>query len=86
MSCKGHSDSMPLPEVASLAHGVPSKSGTLNTAHVLLRRDADYGTAGTMLIPGTRLAVSNDKVGVIYVLNLDKLGGFQARAQGQPQG
>ena len=60
--------------------------GALNTVHVLLRRDADYGTAGTMLIPGTRLAVSNDKSGVIYLLNLDKLGGFQARSHDSASG
>ena len=49
--------------------------------YVLLRRDADYGTAGTLLIPSTRLGVCNDKNGVIYLLDLDKLGGFQARAR-----
>lgn len=44
------------------------------------RRDADYGTTGTTLIPGTRLGVANDKIGQVYLLNLDKLGGYQARA------
>ncbi len=78
---------MPLPNAISVAHGVPSQVQAFEpTARVLLRRDADYGTAGTLLIPGTRLGVSNDKNGVIYVLDLDKLGGFQARVQGQPQG
>ena len=38
-----------------------------------------------MLIPGTQLGVSNDKNGVIYLLDLDKLGGFQARAQVHPE-
>ena len=46
---------------------------------MLPRRDADYGTAGTLIVPGTRLGISNDKDGGVYVINLDKMGGFQAR-------
>ncbi len=48
---------------------------------MLLRGDRDYGTAGTLLIPGTRLGICNDKNGQVYVLNLDNLGGYQARAE-----
>ena len=45
------------------------------------RGDRDYGTTGTLLIPGTRLGVCNDKNGQIYLLDLDNLGGYQARAE-----
>ena len=46
----------------------------------MLREDGDFGTTNTLLIPSTRLGVCNDKDGVIYVLNLDNLGGYQACA------
>ena len=52
-----------------------------NAMDVLLRGDRDYGTAGTLLIPDKRLGVCNDKNGQVYLLNLDNLGGYQARAE-----
>ncbi len=56
-------------------------SGAFYAVDVLLRGDRDYGTAGTLLIPGKRLGICNDKNGQVYLLNLDNLGGYQARAE-----
>jgi hypothetical protein len=38
--------------------------------------DLDLGTAGLMLIPGTSLAISGGKAGVLYVVNRDNMGGL----------
>ena len=66
---------------ASPVHGVTTP-GLRSRRRAVPRGDRDYGTAGTLLIPGTRLGVCNDKNGEVYLLNLDKLGGYQARAEG----
>jgi hypothetical protein len=38
--------------------------------------DMDFGSSGIMLIPGTKLIVSDDKEGKLYVMNAENLGGF----------
>ncbi|MGZ3881846.1 MAG: hypothetical protein ACXVBF_10935, partial [Flavisolibacter sp.] len=39
--------------------------------------DLDLGSAGVVLIPGTRYLVTGGKEGLLYVLNGDELGGYQ---------
>jgi hypothetical protein len=41
-------------------------------------KDLDLGSAGILLIPGTSLAVSGGKEGVIYVVNRDNMGGLSS--------
>jgi hypothetical protein len=38
--------------------------------------DADLGSAGILLIPGTSLACSGGKIGTAYVVNRDQMGGL----------
>jgi len=38
--------------------------------------DLDLGTAGLLLIPGTRLGVSGGKQGILYVVDIDDMGGL----------
>lgn len=38
--------------------------------------DIDLGCAGVLLIPGTDLAISGGKAGVLYLVNRDKMGGL----------
>jgi outer membrane protein assembly factor BamB len=40
--------------------------------------DLDFGGSGPMIIPGSRIVVGGGKEGVLYVWNLDNLGGFAA--------
>lgn len=47
----------------------------------LNRRDADFGSTGPMLIPGTDLIVCGDKHGYLTVLNTKKLGKLGAHPQ-----
>jgi hypothetical protein len=59
-------------------------AGTLNVASwfcpynyvSLNNQDLDLGTAGLLLIPGTSLAISGGKAGVLYVVNRDNMGGL----------
>lgn len=41
-----------------------------------LRADADFGSGGVMLVPGTNLAVEGDKQGKLYVVDRNHPGGF----------
>lgn len=38
--------------------------------------DLDLGTAGILLIPGTKLAISGGKASVLYLVNRDNMGGL----------
>lgn len=38
--------------------------------------DEDLGDAGMLLIPGTRMGISGGKEGVLYLVNLDNMGGL----------
>jgi len=51
------------------------------TAHdwqTLDANDVDVGSAGLLLIPGTSLAFSGGKAGVVYLVNRDNMGGLGA--------
>lgn len=50
----------------------PSNQEALNA------RDADVGSGGPMLIPGTRLLVMGGKNGALYVLDRDHMGHYQS--------
>jgi hypothetical protein len=47
---------------------------------VLNYYDLDLGAAGVLLIPGTTLALSGGKQGVLYLVNRDQMGGFASGA------
>jgi len=40
--------------------------------------DVDLGSGGLLLIPGTKLAFSGGKQGVVYLVNRDKMGGLSS--------
>lgn len=40
--------------------------------------DLDLGNAGLLLIPGTNLAISGGKAGVLYLVNRDQMGGLSS--------
>ena len=48
-----------------------------------LQDDQDLGSTGLMLIPGTRLLVSGDKQGTLYLLKQDNMGHYNARGDTQ---
>jgi len=63
----------------------PPSSGTLMTVasyfipddwSSLNGGDLDLGTAGLLLMPGTSLAISGGKVGTLYLVNRDNMGGL----------
>jgi hypothetical protein len=68
-------------------------SGTLKVASFFLPRDfvildtqdADLGSAGLLLVPGTTLAVSGGKSGVLYLVNRDNMGGFTPTGKPSPR-
>ncbi len=43
-------------------------------------KDLDLGSAGILLIPGTSLAISGGKEGVLYLVNRDHMGGLSSSA------
>jgi hypothetical protein len=45
--------------------------------------DLDLGINGAMLLPGTTLAISGSKAGILYIVNRDNMGGYQADADSQ---
>ncbi len=49
---------------------------TPNTYAALNFDDVDLGGGGTLLIPGTRLLLSGGKDGNLYLVDADKMGGF----------
>jgi hypothetical protein len=51
---------------------MPSNFGSLDDA------DLDIGSSGPLLIPGTSLILGGGKGGLLYLLNKDALGGFNA--------
>ena len=51
----------------------------------LENNDLDYGTDGTLIIPGTTLSISGTKDGFLYVLNTDHLGKYSANDTGVVQ-
>jgi hypothetical protein len=51
---------------------IPYNYAVLNT------NDTDLGSAGILLIPGTRLGISGGKQGVFYLVNVDKMGGLSS--------
>lgn len=54
---------------------IPLNWPTLNST------DADLGSAGLLLIPGTTLAVSGGKQGILYLVNRDSMGGISSGLQ-----
>ena len=58
---------------------MPSDVASLDTA------DADIGSSGPLLIPGTSLLVGGGKNGIFYVLNRTTMGGFVAGSPPEPQ-
>lgn len=42
--------------------------------------DLDYGTMGTLLIPGAKLYVTGDKIGTLHLLSTDAMGGYDPAA------
>lgn len=40
--------------------------------------DSDLGSAGFLLIPGTRMGISGGKQGVLYLVDLDNMGGLSS--------
>jgi hypothetical protein len=68
----------------------PTNSGTLMNAasffiplnwSSLNSSDLDLGTAGLLLIPGTSLAISGGKQGIVYLVNRDSMGGISSGLQ-----
>lgn len=47
------------------------------------QNDADFGSGGPMLLPGTDYAVTGSKADVVYVVNRDNLGHYHADADTQ---
>lgn len=54
---------------------IPLNWPTLNST------DADLGSAGLLLIPGTTLAISGGKQGLLYLVNRDSMGGISSGLQ-----
>jgi hypothetical protein len=54
---------------------IPLNWPTLNST------DADLGSAGLLLIPGTTLAISGGKQGILYLVNRDSMGGISSGLQ-----
>lgn len=48
----------------------------------LNRRDADLGSTGPMLVPGTNLLIAGSKKGIVYVFDTAKLGHMTPSADG----
>ncbi len=59
-------------QLATSSWFIPWNQSSLNGG------DLDLGSGGALLIPGTRLVVGGGKEGVLYLLNRDTMGGFQA--------
>jgi len=59
-------------QLATSSWFIPWNQSSLNSG------DLDLGSGGAVLIPGTRLLVGGGKEGVLYLLNRDAMGGFQA--------
>ena len=51
----------------------------------LNERDADLGSTGPLLIPGTHLLICGNKEGAVFILDCDKLGGSTATDSGAVQ-
>lgn len=45
-------------------------------------RDADLGSTGPMLVPGTSLLIAGSKEGIVYLFDTSKLGHMTANAEG----
>ena len=58
---------------------MPSDVASLDTA------DADIGSSGPLLIPGTSLLIGGGKNGIFYVLNRTSMGGFVSGSPPEPQ-
>jgi Carbohydrate binding domain (family 11) len=58
---------------------MPSDVASLDTA------DADIGSSGPLLIPGTSLLIGGGKNGIFYVLNRTNMGGFVSGSPPEPQ-
>jgi hypothetical protein len=54
---------------------IPPNWPTLNST------DADLGSGGLLLIPGTTLAISGGKQGILYLVNRDNMGGVSSGLQ-----
>jgi hypothetical protein len=63
------------------ANGQIVDSFTPSNHQQLENGDIDFGSAGPLLIPGTRTLVSADKEGKIFFLNADNLGGLNVTDQ-----
>ena len=46
--------------------------------NLLNSKDCDFGAAGTMMIPGTRLLLAGGKLGVMELLDTENMGGYIA--------
>jgi Ricin-type beta-trefoil lectin domain-like/PQQ enzyme repeat len=62
------------PTLTLLDYFTPSNSATLNS------QDADLGSSGLMVIPGTAYLFGGGKQGVAYVVNSNNMGHFNAAA------
>ncbi len=58
---------------------------TPSNYRVLNERDADFGSTGPMLIPGTDLIVCGDKHGILTLLNSKKLGKLNSNSHESAQ-
>lgn len=67
-------------------------NGTLNVAEFFVPRnwqnldnnDLDLGCTGMLLVPGTSLAVSASKAGMVYVVDRDNMGGLNRSTRAVP--
>ena len=59
-------------KLATSSWFIPWNQSSLNGS------DADLGSGGALLIPGTRLLVGGGKEGVLYLLNRDTMGGYKS--------
>jgi hypothetical protein len=51
---------------------------TPNDYEYMEENDLDYGVDGVLLLPNTNLALSGSKQGLIYLTNINKMGGYTA--------
>ncbi len=72
-------------KVARAPSGALSTSSWFMPSNVraLDRADQDLGSSSALLVPGTNLVVGGGKEGVLYVLDKDKMGGFNSRGDTQ---
>ncbi|MEO7718267.1 MAG: pyrrolo-quinoline quinone [Capsulimonas sp.] len=60
------------PKLLPLDYFMPSNADALNAG------DTDLGAAGVLAIPGKKLVISGGKEGILYLLNTNKMGKYNA--------